>query len=363
MNRKLAQVVAGLVLVAGAAGALLWADGGANHQVFFTRPVPCGISGGNINDRSRAFCCGGTLGALVSDGSANYILSNNHVLARTNNAPAGEDIIQPGLIDQSPTCFQDANDAVADLTAFVPINFKRGTTNSVDAAIAQARAGAVDTSGTILDIGQIAAGGGTSASLGMAVAKSGRTTGFTQGAVTAVNVTIDVRYDGRCGGTKGTGRFTNQIRIVDAAGGTPEPFSAGGDSGSLIVTDGTSCPQAVGLLFAGGSADTFANPIGAVLSSFGVSMVGQNCGGAAAPAIDRQQIAEVAVATDVKERNSPRFFAVPSVIGHGVGIADGQQAVIEVYVEGNADQARRALPNALEGVPVRVVRTGRVVAY
>ena len=48
------------------------------------------------------------------------------------------------------------------------------------------------------------------------------------------------------------------------------------NSGSLIVTlpaDGTGAAQPVGLLFAGGGADTFANPAGSVLSALG-SVVG-----------------------------------------------------------------------------------------
>src|SRR5256885_9855843 len=78
-----------------------------------TRNTHFGVSGGNINDISRRFCCSGTLGSLVSNGTTQYILSNNHVLARTDQAAAGEDISQPGLIDnncQTPPI-------VADLTA------------------------------------------------------------------------------------------------------------------------------------------------------------------------------------------------------------------------------------------------------
>ena len=58
-----------------------------------------GVSGGNINDITRLFCCSGTLGSLVSGGGTFYILSNNHVLARQDQAAAGEAISQPGLID------------------------------------------------------------------------------------------------------------------------------------------------------------------------------------------------------------------------------------------------------------------------
>ena len=37
------------------------ADGGANHR---SRNQNFGVSGGNVNDASRSFCCSGTMGAL-----------------------------------------------------------------------------------------------------------------------------------------------------------------------------------------------------------------------------------------------------------------------------------------------------------
>ena len=58
-------------------------DGGPEHQDRQSRPIELGVSGGNVNDRSRFFCCSGTLGALVTKNNNLYILSNNHVLART----------------------------------------------------------------------------------------------------------------------------------------------------------------------------------------------------------------------------------------------------------------------------------------
>src|ERR1700739_2151871 len=49
-------------------------------------PVPLGTSGGNQKDSSTGgggiTCCSGTLGSLVARGGTQYILSNNHVLAR-----------------------------------------------------------------------------------------------------------------------------------------------------------------------------------------------------------------------------------------------------------------------------------------
>src|SRR5437868_4770795 len=90
----------------------IWADSGPAHRVDEPFPIQLGTSGGNIKDISKGFCYGGTLGALVKDASGNqYILSNNHVLARTNVAALGENIIQPGLIDQSPGSFIAAGDS------------------------------------------------------------------------------------------------------------------------------------------------------------------------------------------------------------------------------------------------------------
>jgi hypothetical protein len=69
-------------------------------------------------------------------------------------------------------------------------------------------------------------------------------------------------------GTAGVATFQNQIIIQSL---NANPFSAGGDSGSLIVTDVTQQPT--GLLFAGSTTHTIANPIQAVLAALGVTIV------------------------------------------------------------------------------------------
>ncbi|MGH7774161.1 MAG: hypothetical protein ACREQA_18205 [Candidatus Binatia bacterium] len=354
------------------------ADGGPGHRVDQPFPVQLGTSGGNINDISKGFCYGGTLGALVQDTAGmKYILSNNHVLARTNQASNGEDIIQPGLIDQVPTCAKDANDAVADLSAFIPILFKSKKTyptNTVDAAIAQVRQGAVDPSGSILDIGVIDSAT-LAPSLDLAVKKSGRTSGLTSGTISAVNVTVDVSY----GGGK-TARFGNQIFV------TPGSFIAGGDSGSLMVEDVATAPRAVGLLFAGSSSIAVANPIDPVLSAFGVSMVGSPY---SASLLSRtiafvkklfrvteshaasQQLpghvspAAVDAVKRVKERHESRLLGIPGVVGVGVGLSKriAGQAVIEVYVKESPGALKRAIPSSLDGVEVDIVETGEIIAY
>src|SRR5262249_44897473 len=146
-------------------GPSLFADSGPNHQVSNTN---FGVSGGNVNDISRLFCCSGTLGSLVTDGTTNYILSNNHVLARSDQAQPGEDISQPAVVYNNG----QVPPIVADFTVAPKIG------SNVDAAIAQLRAGAMNTAGNIEDVGQPS----TSVQaplVGLPVAKSGRTTGFT----------------------------------------------------------------------------------------------------------------------------------------------------------------------------------------
>jgi len=217
-----------------AAALALWfgssAPAAADHasstdaQEWQTRPIKLGVSGSSqtlLRIKNLLYCYTGTLGALVEDGAhRQYVLSNNHVLAKENQNLAYGDavenatVIQPGLLDEG-TCSTSLGDpahAVADLSTYVPILFGKGRTkpsNSVDVAIAEARFGQVDTSGAILGIG-VLAGTQVDATVGLPVQKTGRTTGHTFGTVRAVGVTIDVSYD------SGTARFVDQIRI-----GTP----------------------------------------------------------------------------------------------------------------------------------------------
>src|SRR6185436_11477054 len=228
------------------------ADGGANHQV---RNQHFGVSGGNVNDHSNAFCCSGTLGSLVTINGTKYILSNNHVLARSDQAVAGEDISQPGLIDNSCRVAT----LVGDFTAAVPLG------QNVDAAVAQLRTGTMDSTGFIEDVG-VPSSTIVNPSVGLAVAKSGRTTGFTTGTVSSINTSVSVQYQRGCNsGKKFTVSYTNQVVINSST------FRAGGDSGSLIVTNNAS-HNPVALLFAGSSTTTIGNPIGEVLTKLGTAM-------------------------------------------------------------------------------------------
>lgn len=340
------------------------ADGGANHQ---KRNTHFGVSGGNVNDASRSFCCSGTLGSLVTDGTTQYILSNNHVLGRSDGAVAGEDISQPGLIDNGCRIAT----VVADFTIASPLG------SNVDAAIAQLRSGTMDSTGFIEDIGVPTASIG-SPSVGLSVAKSGRTTGFTTGTISSINTSVSVQYQSGCNsGKKFTVSYSNQVVVNSSS------FSAGGDSGSLIVTNSGHIP--VALLFAGSSTSTIGNPVSEVLSKLSAALgrpltfVGtgtaspttQTFSSATQPFVRGfggqmrelpQQAADRASAVlDVHRAN---LMATPGVIGAGVGATsenDAEPAIV-VYVD-RSSGARPMFAPALDGIAVRVVYTDPFIAY
>jgi len=245
--------------------------GGASHTAKQTPPIQLGCSGGPTGDLANGFCCGGTLGSLVSKGGSQYILSNSHVFAGDvvaggNNhvATVGDDIGQPGLIDVN--CSAAGAQVVADLTTTSSIYPPNNGIN-VDCSIAQVRSGMV--SSAILEIGTISSST-TAAFVGQAVKKSGRTTGLTRSTVSGLNATINVGYETECAGTSFTKTFTGQIVISNSQ----SRFLNSGDSGSLMVEDVATNPRAVGLLYAGSSTTAVANPIGQVLSFLGATMVG-----------------------------------------------------------------------------------------
>lgn len=226
------------------------------------RPAPGGVSVGHVNVTA------GTLGSRAIGLTAPWnnrhlILSNNHVLANSNAGRVGDSIIQPGSADGG----RHPGDQIAILARWVPINFG-GAPNLVDAAFGWAWHDRIRGEQYYLSGGRPAyyrtGTAPLTASLGMVVGKSGRTTGLTQGRVTQIGVSVNVNYGG--------GRvalFRNQIAIRSV---NANPFSAGGDSGSLIWQWANGV-RPVGLLFAGGGGTTFANPIGSVLSALNIRLL------------------------------------------------------------------------------------------
>src|SRR5438128_6539426 len=329
-------------------------------------PIKLGTTGGNVNDftikGSIITCCSGTLGSLVSRGGAEFILGNNHVLARSDQAKPGEAISQPGLVDNR--C--KAGNTVAHLTQATPLK-----TSGVDAALAAVGSGAVEFRGTLLDLGTNQdpappAGTLASATVAMPVAKSGRSSGITCSSVQTINTSVRIDYQTSCnGGTTFTVTFNNQV-VVN--GGS---FSAAGDSGSLIVDSQTAQP--VALLYGGNSTGTVGNPIQAVLTALkdpSSGAVPAVVGGAqpsvACPATTAAQAnsvmlseQEVQRATAVKLRHEVRLMSDPAVIGVGVGASDDNrdEAALVLYVD--REKTLAAIPVQIDGVRTKVIATDR----
>lgn len=342
-------------------------------------PVKLGTSGGNTNDSStqgnQISCCGGTLGALVQRNGSFYILSANHVLARSDAANIGDPIIQPGLIDSD--CSTTGTTTVANLSQFV--NLQAAGTD-VDAAIAQIVSGTVDTSGNILLLGSTATGGtpdsgpphagnGIAATIGENVAKSGRTTGLTCSAVDAIEVQTSVSYQSGCGtGTNFNVTFTGQISV---AGGN---FSISGDSGSLIVDENTADP--VGLLYGGSDTDTVANPVSDVLAALADSqgnkptfvgsaathnVIGCSLAANAVKTAPEQSAAaipaeQMALAQRARDMHAPELLANPYVQAIGVGASIDHPGSAAVIIVVDPNQIPTTIPDELEGVPTRIVQ-------
>ncbi len=244
------------------------------------RPAIGGISIGHYQVTA------GTLGCVMYDARQNtpVVLSNNHVLANSNKGNLGDPILQQGVVDGGIV----GRDTLAILARYIPLKFlssqgyqplpdfilrfglklsdflrmprwreyfekMRTQVNQVDAALARP----LDSSLISNEVYEIGTPSGLqNASLGLAVRKSGRTTGLTTGSIQIVNATVMVSY-----GDSLTARFENQILTT--------AMCQGGDSGSILFT--TNTPKIVGLLFGGSSFVTIYNPIQTVLTALNIT--------------------------------------------------------------------------------------------
>src|SRR5256885_6979139 len=95
--------------------------------LFRSRPAPLGFSVGH------PLITAGSIGARVADAAGNvFVLSNNHVLANSNDATIGDPALQPGPFDGGTA----PADQIGTLPAFNTIDFSAGL-NTIDAAIAR----------------------------------------------------------------------------------------------------------------------------------------------------------------------------------------------------------------------------------
>ncbi len=371
----------------------------ASHQSQLSSPIPLGSSGGNNKDYDTkgnqiVDCCSGTLGSLIQNSSGTqFLLGNNHVLARSDQASIGEAIVQPGLIDNNCTPYGSGpgTTPVGVLSGFLPLS---SSTTNADAAIAQVESGAVNSSGAILELGAeqpdgtLAAappgvsstgGKGETASLNMTVAKSGRSTGLTCASISAVNLNVEVSYYTNCAETNPylTRTYTGQLGIEG------NHFSDAGDSGALVVN--TSNAEPVALFFAGGLNESgvsegIASPAPQVLSELGVQLGGGsytfvggadhsvsclNYGDSTLYAAKSRALSTAESDRAEKALGQARFLVSPAsgILGVALGKSSdhaGEGAVI-FYVDPNSSAK---IPATVHGVRTVVIPTSaRAVTY
>ena len=200
----------------------------------------------------------GTLGFFArrtADGRVGFV-SNNHVIAAEDEGVDGDDVV----VVENGTDLRVVGKLAGDYPRL------RGGSTTVDCAFAQLIDG-IDFDATLG--GEVLASKPVEATGNLVVRKVGRSSGRTEGRVSAFALT-DVVVDYSFGSVL----FHEQIEIESL---TTEPFSLPGDSGSLIFTAER---QPLALLHAGSAIGgvtnaglTYANPLSAVFEALGVTLL------------------------------------------------------------------------------------------
>jgi hypothetical protein len=345
------------------------------------RPIKLGVSGGNVTDLftegDSTFSTSGTLGALVLKRGVPHILSNNHVIARQNEARKGDPVGQPGLVDNR--CRDEEEDYVANLSTYKRIRFGGVKNNKVDAAIAEVVAGTVDPQGRIQGIG-LPGDTAVEPFLGMQVKKAGRSSGLTRGTVVLLDTTLVVDF-----GTEENpkrAKFVGQLMVTPNNSTFVEP----GDSGSAVFFDSKECPEWVGLLFAGSSDGWgIVTPIKQVfrvlkklkprgrVSPIGCSSAAANASSNLMPleavAVKRADEARVErqlrAGRRIVERRSDEILALDGVVGLGLGLQrpEAEEVVLHVLVTDTRPETVDKIPAAIDDIQTEIVETGRFRAF
>lgn len=238
------------------------------------RPAPGGVSIGHFAITA------GTLGAVVKRHGIPHVLSNNHVLANSNDCENYDPILQPGPYDGGSN-----TDIIGNLAGYVKIVFAgdestcliarlftwcfngiarlfhrysrvcsfSSQTNKVDCAIGRPL---IDDniSEEILEVGKPAGFYLGELQVSQTVKKSGRSTGLNQGSVVALDATVSVAY-----GDNRVAIFEDQILTTAIA--------QAGDSGSVVLNEKN---EIIGLLFAGSESVAIMNKISNVIDALGL---------------------------------------------------------------------------------------------
>lgn len=289
------------------------------------RPViPAGVTIGHYKVTA------GTLGAVVKDRTtgATLLLSNNHVLANSNDALIGDDILQPAAMDGGHL----PADVVAKLERFVKLRYTDETTTPPPVVTPPPTPPPTNppTTNTGCDIVSLVVTVANALAALLGSSQRVTTTTLSAGSQTAGGIAVHApvtgtalavpenRLDAALARPLDASMFSSNIQTIGVVSGTKEPvlgmrvrkfgrtteytegnitlinatvniayntaagaktarfvgqtiteaMSQGGDSGSLIV-DATE-NKAVGLLFAGSTLATIFTPITVVLSELNI---------------------------------------------------------------------------------------------
>jgi hypothetical protein len=176
----------------------------------------------NVNEGST-----GTLGAVVTDGATNYILSCNHILAVNGRVPKNAEVVSAEFVGNQ--------DTIAAPGPFVPLDPDRA--NSADCAVAALPKDQTKVHAKFPDGLAVNPNGPIGPARDRKVAKFGAATFRTDGSVVDVDADLYIDY------SFGTFRFEHQVMIDGGTG--PDDFARNGDSGSIVVDTNTGQPTAM----------------------------------------------------------------------------------------------------------------------
>jgi hypothetical protein len=237
----------------------------SNRGLLFERGgrIACGSS---CAPSGKAYA--GTLGALVRrNGKPDlYALSNNHVFGDCNHVSPGMPILSPAAGDSQPAPAR-APGMICQHENVVEL--RSGTPDLVPKCQADLAIALVPNEDAVsswqggkdgYDTPTVAGAPGR----GLRVKKVGRTTGLTHGIIEAKVIVFRLPYEAEY--FKAWVWFTEVWTVRPAE---KDPFSLGGDSGSLVVTEDGNC--VVGMVFAGSSKGTMSYilPVDCLVSAFG----------------------------------------------------------------------------------------------
>lgn len=243
--------------------------------------IACGSSVGMGNQRNA-----GTLTALarrLTGGDELYGLSCNHVVGGCSTARPGTPVVVPGIQDVSAEHDRievvGHHHAAAAMSQGLPSVFDI----SRNSDLACFRLHDPDRLSSLQGSGEDAYDTPTGFArprVGLAVKKWGRSTGLTNGRISQIitgGESVDYNVTSYYGPMnsqifKGTVYF-NSVYEVDPSGG---PFSLGGDSGALVVTNTGEKEKLVGIVVAGGREKSLVLPLKPMLKLLELKLIGEH---------------------------------------------------------------------------------------